>query len=69
MRYYDKNDFLNIAYNIAYYTRKGWDGKGVYSQEGLGGGRLIITNLGGHQLYGSNLGLDWFIGLAFLRLT
>ena len=28
MRYYDKNDFLNIAYNIAYYHHERWDGKG-----------------------------------------
>ncbi|MCK4440534.1 MAG: CHASE2 domain-containing protein, partial [Sulfurovaceae bacterium] len=28
MRHYDKNDFLNIAYNIAYYHHERWDGKG-----------------------------------------
>jgi len=28
MKYYDKNDFLNIAYNIAYYHHERWDGKG-----------------------------------------
>ncbi len=28
MRYYDGNDFLNIAYNIAYYHHERWDGSG-----------------------------------------
>ena len=28
MRYYDKNSFLNIAYNIAYYHHERWNGKG-----------------------------------------
>jgi len=28
MRYYDKNAFLNIAYNIAYYHHEKWNGKG-----------------------------------------
>jgi len=28
MKYYDKNDFLNIAYNIAYYHHERWDGTG-----------------------------------------
>ncbi|HHD81508.1 MAG TPA: CHASE2 domain-containing protein, partial [Campylobacterales bacterium] len=28
MRHYDKNDFLNIASNIAYYHHEQWDGKG-----------------------------------------
>jgi adenylate cyclase len=28
MKYYDKNDFLNIAYNIAYYHHERWDGSG-----------------------------------------
>jgi adenylate cyclase len=28
MRHYDKNDFLNIAYNIAYYHHERWNGKG-----------------------------------------
>ncbi len=28
MRYYDGNEFLNIAYNIAYYHHERWDGSG-----------------------------------------
>jgi len=28
MKHYHKNDFLNIAYNIAYYHHERWDGKG-----------------------------------------
>ncbi len=28
MRYYDKNSFLNIAYNIAYYHHERWNGNG-----------------------------------------
>jgi len=28
MKHYPKNDFLNIAYNIAYYHHEKWNGKG-----------------------------------------